>query len=207
VLLKETAAALTAQRAMLRDHGVVLAIETHFEFTSFELVRLFTMCDAAPGDWLGICLDTMNLLTMIEDPVAAALRLLPWVVSTHIKDGGVLRSPRGLTTYPVPLGDGVIDLGYIVQQLDALPWDVSLSVEDHGGSFEIPLQDAAFVARFPDLTDAEMRRVLALAEATAARAACRPVERAAWPDLCEARIAADLAALRALADQTPRGPA
>jgi 3-oxoisoapionate decarboxylase len=207
VLLKEAATALKAQREMLRDHGIILGIETHFEFTSFELVRLLTMCDAAPGDWLGICLDTMNLLTMIEDPVAAVLRLLPWVVSTHIKDGGVLSGHQGLTTFPVPLGEGVIDLGYIVQQLDALPWDTNLSVEDHGGSFEIPIHDAAFVARFPDLTGAEMRRLLSLAEASAARPVCRPVERADWPGLCENRIAADLAALRMLADQTPRGPA
>ena len=52
-LLAETAAALAAQQSMLRDHGVVLAIETHFEFTSFELVRLFERCEAEPGDWLG----------------------------------------------------------------------------------------------------------------------------------------------------------
>jgi 3-oxoisoapionate decarboxylase len=207
VLLKEAATALKAQREMLRDHGVILAIETHFEFTSFELVRLLTICDAAPGDWLGICLDTMNLLTMIEDPVAATLRLLPWVVSTHIKDGGVLSGPGGLTTFPVPMSEGVIDLGYIVQQLDALPWETNLSVEDHGGSFEIPIHDDAFVARFPDLTGTEMRRLLKLAEATGARPACRPIERANWPAICEARMAADIAALRALADETPRGPA
>ena len=40
ILLEDAATALKAQREMLRDHGVVLAIETHFEFTSFELVRL-----------------------------------------------------------------------------------------------------------------------------------------------------------------------
>ena len=48
------------------DHGVTLAIETHFEFTSFELVRLMERCDAEPGDYLGVCLDTMNLLTAIR---------------------------------------------------------------------------------------------------------------------------------------------
>ncbi len=206
-LLRDTAAALRAQRAMLRDRGVILAIETHFEFTSFELVRLFAMCDAAPGEWLGICLDTMNLLTMIEDPVAATLRLLPWVVSTHVKDGGVLSGHGGLTTFPVPIGEGTIDLDYIIRQLDTLPWEVALSVEDHGGQFEIPLHDAAFVGRFPDLSGAETRRLLAMAEATAARPSCRPIDRAAWPAICEARMAADLAALRTLAAQTPRGPA
>ena len=120
VLLRETAEALRAQQAMLRDHGVVLAIETHFEFTSFELLRLFDMCEAEPGGWLGICLDTMNLMTMLEHPVTAAGRLLPWVVSTHVKDGGVLRAPGGLITFPAPIGDGIVDLGAIIRRLDTL---------------------------------------------------------------------------------------
>ena len=88
--LRLTAAALRVEKPMLRDFGVVLAIETHFEFTSFELLRLFDMCGAVPGEYLGICLDTMNLLTMLEDPVLATRRLLPWVVTTHIKDGGLM---------------------------------------------------------------------------------------------------------------------
>jgi sugar phosphate isomerase/epimerase len=72
-LLAVTAEALREQRSMLRDHGVVLALETHFEFTTFELLRLFDMCDTEPGDYLGICLDTMNLLTMLEDPLAGSV--------------------------------------------------------------------------------------------------------------------------------------
>jgi hypothetical protein len=67
--LRETARALRDQKALLTDFGVVLAIELHFEFTTFELLRLFEMCGARPGEYLGVCLDTMNLLTMLEDPV------------------------------------------------------------------------------------------------------------------------------------------
>lgn len=198
-LLRETAAALRAQEVMLRDHGVVLAIETHFEFTSIELLRLIDMCGARPGDWLGICLDTMNLLTMIENPVWATMRLLPWVVSTHIKDGGVLSGPGGLTTFPVPLGSGVIDIAEILRQLDSTPASVNLSVEDHGGSFDLPIHDPRFLAKFPDLTDAELAALMHLAEVTADTPACRPVDRGAWPALCEQRMAQDLAALQMLA--------
>ena len=86
ILLREMARSLRAHKSMLKDLGVVLAIETHFEFTTFELLKLFSLCEAQPGDYLGICLDTMNLLTMLEDPVAATRRVLPWVVTTHIKD-------------------------------------------------------------------------------------------------------------------------
>lgn len=35
-LLQETASALRAQKQMLLDHQVILVIETHFEFTSFD---------------------------------------------------------------------------------------------------------------------------------------------------------------------------
>jgi sugar phosphate isomerase/epimerase len=203
VLLRETAAALSAQAGMLRDLGVVLAIETHFEFTSFELLRLFDMCEAEAGDWVGICLDTMNLLTMIEHPVLAAGRLLPWVVSTHVKDGGVLRGAAGLVTFPVPLGAGVIDLAAVIRMLDSLPRPVHLSVEDHGGSFPLPIHDRDFLARFPDLSDSELEALLELAKATEERPRCRPLDRAAWPGACEARIAGDLAALRALAASVP----
>ena len=202
-LLREAAGALRAQAPMLRDHGVVLAIETHFEFTSFELLRLFDMCDAVPGDWLGICLDTMNLLTMIEHPVAATERLLPWVVSTHIKDGGVLRTAEGVVTFPAPIGAGVIDLTAIVSRLDRLPWPVHLSVEDHGGSFLLPIGNEAFMSRFPDLDDGEFSAILDLAAATAGQAECRPVDRLEWPGICEARIRHDLGALRSIAESAP----
>jgi 3-oxoisoapionate decarboxylase len=199
LLLRETAAALRPQASMLRDLGVLLAIETHFEFTSFELLRLFDMCDADPGDWLGVCLDTMNLLTMIEHPVKATERLLPWVVSTHMKDGGVLASPDGLVTFPVAIGAGVIDLGAIIRRLDTLPWPVQFSVEDHGGSFSLPIRDEDFLSRFPDLTHAELESVLGLASESQAKPACCPVERTHWPELCEARLTHDLEALHALA--------
>jgi sugar phosphate isomerase/epimerase len=203
VLLRESAEALRAQRTMLSDHGVVLAIETHFEFTSFELVRLLDMCEAEPGGWLGICLDTMNLMTMIEHPEMATGRLLPWVVSTHMKDGGVLVSADGLATFPVPIGMGVVDLAAIIRMLATLQRTVHLSVEDHGGSFLLPMHDEAFLARFPDLAGAELRALLELAEASQARPECRPVERAEWPGVCESRIAHDLRQLRALVRPAP----
>ena len=199
VLLRDTAEALRAQAAMLRDHGVVLAIETHFEFTSFELLRLFDMCGVEPGGWLGICLDTMNLMTMIEHPVLATERLLPWVVSTHVKDGGILGSRDGLITFPAPIGEGVIDLAALIAMIGTLDRRVHLNVEDHGGRFSLPIRDDAFLSRFPDLAGAELRALLELADATQATPACRPLDRADWPAVCESRVAGDIRALRGLA--------
>jgi 3-oxoisoapionate decarboxylase len=200
-LLRETASALRPQKPMLLDHGVVLAIETHFEFTSHELLRLFEWCDAEPGGWLGVCLDTMNLLTMLEDPVSATRRLLPWVVSTHIKDGGVSIDGTGLTTFTAPVGAGAIDLPAILRLLASLEREVHLSVEDHGGSFHLPIYDRAFLSEFPDLTAVELASLVEASCRTRADAACRPLARDKWPAACEERTAADLVSLKAIASR------
>jgi sugar phosphate isomerase/epimerase len=204
-LLQESAQALLRQKQMLLDHNVVLAIETHFEFTSFELARLLEMCQAHPGEWLGICLDTMNLLIMLEDPVSATRRLLPWVVCTHVKDGGILLNPEGLTSFPVPMGKGVIDFPAILRLLKSVSIDMPLSIEDHGGSFLSPIFDPVFLSKFPDLTAEELSRLIRLSQKTADRSSsgCRATERDQWPDVCEQRLTDDIVALKEIASSNP----
>jgi len=200
--LRAMAAALRVQKPMFRDFGVVLAIETHFEFTSFELLRLFDMCGAVPGEYLGICLDTMNLLTMLEDPVLAAKRLLPWTVTTHIKDGGLLLTEDGFVSFTAEAGKGVIEFAAIFELLASVHPDITLTVEDHGGDFMIPVHDAEFLARFPDLTVPELVRLLRLAARTrtlhdAGKLSVVPRDR--WPSVCEGRVKRDIQAVRRIA--------
>ncbi len=200
-LLRECAECLRSQRQMLKDHGVILAIETHFEFTTHELLRLFERCEAEPGDYLGICLDTMNLLTMLESPLQAAERILPWVVSSHIKDGALLMTAEGLMSFPAEIGEGIIDIKNVVGRLASLPHPVHLSVEDHGGSFLLPIFEERFLAEFPDLTLNEfvslMRMALQGGE-LARRGQLSIVEREKWPEICESRLKRDIKALRKL---------
>ena len=100
------------------------------------------MCEADPGNWPGICVDTMNLMAMIEHSLMAAERLLACVVSTHAKDGGLLSEPAGLVTSPAPVAAGVIEPDRVIRMRDNLERRVHLSVEDRGGSFVPPLAEA-----------------------------------------------------------------
>jgi sugar phosphate isomerase/epimerase len=202
--LRLMAASLREHKPMLRDHGVVLAIETHFEFTSFELLRLFDMCGATPGEYLGICLDTMNLLTMLEEPVLAAGRLLPWVVTTHIKDGGLMLTEDGFVSFTAEAGKGVVDLAAVFESLAAAHPGITLTVEDHGGDFLIPVNDPEFLARFPDLSVPELVGLLRLSVRTralmdAGKLAVLPRDR--WPAVCEERVKRDIQAVRRIADR------
>jgi sugar phosphate isomerase/epimerase len=201
-LLRETARALRAQKSMLSELGVVLAIELHFEFTTFELLRLFDMCGAEPGGCLGICLDTMNLLTMLEDPVAATERILPWVVATHAKDGALRMTDAGLESFTTEIGSGIVDFERIGARLATLERTVHLSVEDHGGSFPLPIYDPTFLSRFPDLPAGELARLMHLAHLGEQRIAAgqiAPLDRALWPQHCAARVQRDIVNLKQIA--------
>ena len=207
-LLESMAEALRPQRPLFEDLGVTLAIELHFEFTTFELVRLFEMCDAEPGGWLGICLDTFNMLPMLEDPVAGTERALPWVVATHVKDGAVTMGTEGLVTFPTELGRGQVDFNAILARLASAEQPINLSIEDHGGSFSTRL-DAEFLLRFPDVSPGEMARLTEMARVGGERLAegsTAPTERADWPGLCEERTTAGLKYLRQLVADRKRSP-
>jgi sugar phosphate isomerase/epimerase len=200
-LLEETANTLRAQRQMLMDNHVILAIETHFEFTTHELLRLLDRCETEPGEYLGICLDTMNLLTMLEDPLTATQRILPWVVSTHIKDGGVILNDEGLKTFPAEIGRGVLDLRKICAMLGLSQRKINLTIEDHGGEFLLPVFDPLFLSKFPDLTAGELVRIFRLALRTKERmntGGLTVTARNDWPGICEERIKRDLQSLRLL---------
>lgn len=200
-LIKKTAESLKAQRRMLSDLGVTLAIETHFEFTTHDLLKIFEMCDAEPGGYLGICLDTMNVLTMLEDPAAAADRVLPWVVSTHIKDGGLMVGDKGLVSFPAEIGRGVLELKAILGKIASLSHEVNFSVEDHGGSFELPVFNPAFLSEFPDLTLQEFAALIKISQRTAEAVRNRGlgiVDRSRWPEVCEARMKRNIRALKNL---------
>jgi sugar phosphate isomerase/epimerase len=200
-LLEEMAKSLRGQRQMLKDNHVILAIETHFEFTTHELLRLFDRCEAAPGEYLGICLDTMNLLTMLEDPVSATRRILPWVVCTHIKDGSLILNESGLTTFPAEIGKGVIDLRMICEFLFLTRRDINLTIEDHGGEFSLPVFDSLFLSKFPDLTAGEFADIIRLAlqtDAAMKNGDMAITAREEWPEICEKRIKRDIQTLRQL---------
>ena len=190
-LLREMAKVLKPQKQMFNDLDVVLGIELHFEFTTFELLKLFDMCDAEPGDYLGVCLDTMNLLTMLEDPVMGAERILPWVVATHCKDGGLFLNEHGFVSFTAEAGTGIVDWKKVLRRLATLDREINLSIEDHGGSFDIPIFDPTFLSKFPDLTTLEMSRLLKLADQTSRlmeKGIIGILDRPDWPNICEERM-------------------
>ncbi len=189
--LQAMAKELKKLHPVLKDLGIVWAIETHFEFTSFELVRFFEENSFYPGEEIGICLDTMNLLTMLEDPLEATKRLIPWIVSTHVKDGGVLTEKDGLMSFPAGIGEGWIPLEAIVDLLSRHDDNLHLNVEDHNGSFLLPVNEKEFLKEFPDLKEKELHYLMEMAdsaETSRSRIEKEFLDRSIWPAICAMRM-------------------
>jgi hypothetical protein len=103
----------------------------------------------------------------------------------------------------------VIDLPAILRRLATLNRPVNLSLEDHGGSFKTPFFDESFLARFPDVTPLELRRLVEAAEAGHRRMLAGDLAvttRGEWPAVCEERTRAGLRNVRRLVQEIETEP-
>ena len=108
--------------------GVVLAIENHIDLLADELLELL---HEVRSDWLGVCLDTVNNLRLLEDPMVVAAKLAPYTRATHLKDCVAWRgSPRDFAFWPsVPLGRGIIDIPEVLHLLGTAGYSGLLAIE------------------------------------------------------------------------------
>jgi sugar phosphate isomerase/epimerase len=106
--------------------GVALAIENHADVTSEQLAWILREVDSSA---LGACIDTANAVRVGDDAVAAAATLAPWALVAHVKDisSGAWHPTSGPTS--VPLGEGVIPVGRVVDVIRDVADDCWFLVE------------------------------------------------------------------------------
>ena len=108
---KKAVAALQLAEPILRKHKVKLAVENHKDWRAPELANAMKQLNS---EWIGVTLDFGNSISLVEDPMEVIETLVPFVVSTHVKDMGVEEYPDGFLLSEVPLGKGFLDLAKIV---------------------------------------------------------------------------------------------
>lgn len=104
------------------DLGVLLLVENHEDFTSQEIVRIM---ETVNHPSVGALYDFGNSMMVLEDPMAAAKGMAPFVRTVHVKDHIVTVDPNsgGATEAEntivcgVPIGRGNIDIAAILGYL------------------------------------------------------------------------------------------
>jgi sugar phosphate isomerase/epimerase len=119
-------------------YGVVLALENYECLPSAELAGLIRRLDSP---WVGICLDTVNSLGLLEMPEYTIKALAPYTVNIHVKDFDIARATHmmGFEVAGRPAGQGRLDLRYLLDQVRVHGRDPNLILEQWpplGGSLE-----------------------------------------------------------------------
>jgi sugar phosphate isomerase/epimerase len=145
---------------VLRHYGSRVNIETHEEISSFEIVRII---EAVGADVVGVALDTANILSRGEDPIAAAKRVAPYCHQTHAKDAILFFSNKGIVRQVKPCGKGVVNWREVLPIFYPYSPDLTLNLEDHKGYMDIDFFSEEWRSFHPDLNLAEMGELIRLA--------------------------------------------
>ena len=99
---------------VLRKYKMRLAVENHKGWRAAEQADWMKRVSS---EWVGVCLDMGNNLSLCEMPDETFDALLPYAIFSHIKDMGLEEYADGFLLSEVPFGEGVIDLKQRVAQL------------------------------------------------------------------------------------------
>lgn len=99
---------------VLRKYKMPLAIENHKGWRSAELVD---WVKSTGSEYVGVCLDMINNVSLIETPMQTIETLAPYTLCVSFKDVAVDFYEEGLLLSEVPFGEGYNDLPAIVALL------------------------------------------------------------------------------------------
>jgi 3-oxoisoapionate decarboxylase len=107
-------AAVRRAEPILRKYRMPLAIENHKGWRSQELAE---WVKSTGSEYVGVCLDLVNNVSLIETPMQTVSILAPFTIFVSFKDIGVDFYDQGLLLSEVPFGEGHLDLQSIVSSM------------------------------------------------------------------------------------------
>ena len=111
-----------------RKLNIKLAIENHDRLTCAQFNEII---DQLGGDWVGICLDTVNSLGAVEAPNTVVPALAPRAINVHMKDFEIVRSngQMGFTVQGTALGQGRLDVQGVITAVGGSNRDITSVIE------------------------------------------------------------------------------
>lgn len=107
-------AAVRRAEPILRKYRIPLAIENHKGWRSEELAA---WVKSTGSEYIGVCLDLVNNVSLIETPQQTIDTLEPYTIFVSFKDCAADFYEQGILLSEVPLGEGHLDLPAIVARM------------------------------------------------------------------------------------------
>lgn len=141
-------ASMALAEPVLRKYKMRLGIENHKGYRSPEQAAWLKRMGS---EYLGVCLDFGNNMSLCEDPMDTLDNLLPYTFYAHIKDMGLQEYEDGFLLSEVVMGDGVLDLKEMVRKLRQkdpnMIFDLEMITRD---PLKIPVYTKKYWATFDD---------------------------------------------------------
>lgn len=125
--IENTIKVLRNVRSRVMDAGLKVAIENHAG--DMQGRELKTLIEGAGPDFVGACLDSGNPVWTLEDPHVALETLHPYVLTSHVRDSLVWRTPQGAAVRWTRMGEGNVNIDDYVRKYVELCPGKALSLE------------------------------------------------------------------------------
>jgi 3-oxoisoapionate decarboxylase len=154
---------LRAARPKATDLGLKIAVENHAGDMQARELRM--LVEEAGPDFVGVCLDSGNPLWTIEDPHLTLDVLHPYVLTSHVRDSAVWRTPEGAAVTWVQMGRGNVAIDEYVRKYVSLCPGKALSLESILlGPRQFPYRQPAFWDAYRKTPAWEFERFVEIAE-------------------------------------------
>jgi sugar phosphate isomerase/epimerase len=136
------------------------AIENHKDWTVDELTAILK---GYSSEYFGVCLDTGNNISLLDDPMETVERLAPYALSTHIKDMGVAVGNNGFLLSEVVFGQGFQNIRAIVDTIQRARPKTKLTLEMiTRNPLHVPCMTDKYWTTFPERNGVYLARTFRL---------------------------------------------
>ena len=156
--VSQSLAGIKAAVPVLEKHKFPMALENHKDWTLDEMLALLKNHSS---EYLGVCLDFGNNISLLDDPLEVVEKLAPYAIATHVKDMGVEEDAEGFLLSEVPLGEGYLDLPRMMAAVrSARPKTRFMLEMITRNPLKVPCLTEKYWATFPDRNGGYLAKTL-----------------------------------------------
>ena len=143
---------------IIEKYKIPLAIENHKDWLIPHMLKMLKRIDS---EYVGVCIDTGNSFSLLEDPMDVVKAYAPWAHSVHLKDMAVCEHEDGFLLADVVFGEGTLDLPEMVDIIRKAKPGIKFSVEmSTRNPLKVPCLSKKYWATLGDVPGVNLARAM-----------------------------------------------
>ena len=143
---------------IVEKYRIPLTIENHKDWLIPHMLEMLKRIDS---EYVGVCIDTGNSFSLLEDPMDTVKAYAPWAHSVHLKDMAVCEYEDGFLLADVVFGEGTLDLPRIVEIIRKAKPGIKFSVEmSTRNPLKVPCLSEKYWTTLGDVPSVNLARTL-----------------------------------------------